>query len=552
MVGKVRQGEKYTVESRSGDWFKILLDSGREGWIFRSLADFSAKEGKETEVVGVRRDLPSLVQRISQSVFLIYGQDKKGKLVSKGTGFFVHRNGRLVTNFHVIKGVKNLKVKLFDGQFLRVSRSLAEDRGADLVLLDVSTQGRPVKPLALALAGSIRIGERIVVIGGPLGLQGSVSDGLISAMRKLPRYGTLLQITAPISPGSSGSPVLNLNGEVVGIATLSLKGGQNVNFAVSADKLRRLQSESLKGIAKSLKKTTAGYRKAALQGNARAQANLGFMYANGRGVAQDAVQAVKWYRKAALQGNALGQNNLGFMYGAGLGVTQDHVQAVKWYSKAALQGNARAQSNLGFAYAKGLGVAQDYTQALEWYRKAALQGHASAQSNLGFMYRTGLGVTQDHVQAVKWYSKAALQGYASAQTVLGLMYAKGLGVAQDDVQAVRWYRKAALQGDASAQYNLGIMYRTGRGVAQDYTQAVKWYRKAVLQGYASAQSNLGFMYAKGLGVAQDDVQAVKWYRKAALQGNALGQNNLGFMYETGRGVTQDHVQAVKWYSKAAL
>ena len=284
VVGKVWQGEKYTVESRSGDWFKILLDSGREGWIFRSLADFSAKEGKETEVVGVRRDLPSLVQRISQSVVLIYGQDKNGKLVSKGTGFFVHRNGRLVTNFHVIKEVKKLKIKLFDGQFLRVSRSLAEDRGADLVLLDVNTQGRPVKPLALAPAGSIRIGERIVVIGGPLGLQGSVSDGLISAMRKLPRYGTLLQITAPISPGSSGSPVLNLDGEVVGIATLSFKRGQNVNFAVSVDKLRRLQSESLKGIAKSLKKIMAGYRKAAIQGYALGQSNLGFMYANGRGV----------------------------------------------------------------------------------------------------------------------------------------------------------------------------------------------------------------------------------------------------------------------------
>ena len=89
-------------------------------------------------------------------------------------------------------------------------------------------------------------------------------------------------------------------------------------------------------------------------------------------------EAVKWYRKAADQGYAAAQYDLGFSYNLGLGVSQDYTEAVKWYRKAAEQGFADAQYNLGCCYGLGQGVPQDYAEAVKWFRKAAEQGHGSA------------------------------------------------------------------------------------------------------------------------------------------------------------------------------
>ena len=116
------------------------------------------------------------------------------------------------------------------------------------------------------------------------------------------------------------------------------------------------------------------------------------MYANGQGVPQDYAEAVKWYRKAAEQGDATAQSNLGVMYEKGQGVPQDYAEAVKWWRKAAAeQGNAFAQSNLGTMYANGRGVPQNYVQAHVWFNLAA----ANARSIWG------LGDAIDFYDAVK-------------------------------------------------------------------------------------------------------------------------------------------------------
>ena len=265
------------------------------------------------------------------------------------------------------------------------------------------------------------------------------------------------------------------------------------------------------------------WRPLAEQGHAKAQYNLGVMYANGEGVPEDDGQAVFWYRKAAEQGDAKAQYNLGVRYDNGRGVPEDDGQAVFWYRKAAEQGVAEAQNNLGFSYAKGEGVPEDDRQAAFWYRKAAEQGHAKAQYNLGVMYDNGEGVPEDDRQAAFWYRKAAEQGHAAAQYNLGFSYAKGEGVPEDDGQAVFWYRKAAEQGDAKAQYNLGVMYAKGEGVPEDDGQAVFWYRKAAEQGDAKAQYNLGVRYANGEGVPEDDVQAYAWTNLSAAQGDEFAE-----------------------------
>ena len=98
------------------------------------------------------------------------------------------------------------------------------------------------------------------------------------------------------------------------------------------------------------------------------------MYGNGEGVAKDDAEAVKGFRKAADQGNASAQFNLGMRYDNGRGVAENDAQAVRWYRKAADQGNADAQNHLGVMYANGLGVPRSYAQAAKWFRKAADQG----------------------------------------------------------------------------------------------------------------------------------------------------------------------------------
>jgi TPR repeat protein len=160
-------------------------------------------------------------------------------------------------------------------------------------------------------------------------------------------------------------------------------------------------------------------------------------------VSQNYAQAEAWYRKAAEQGNARAQLNLGMLYNNGQGVPQDYAQAAQWYRKAAVQGDFLSQSNLGVLYVNGHGVHQDFVLAAQWFRKAADQGYALAQNNLGVLYDNGLGVPQDYAQAVQWYRTAADQGFANAQNNLGVMYAKSRGVPQDYVIAYALYNLAA-------------------------------------------------------------------------------------------------------------
>jgi TPR repeat protein len=113
------------------------------------------------------------------------------------------------------------------------------------------------------------------------------------------------------------------------------------------------------------------------------------------------------YFKAAEQGDAVAQYNLGVLYHEGHGVPQDDTQALAWWRKAAEQGDAAAQHNLGRLYYDGHGVLQDYTQAALWWRKAAERGDAATQFSLGGLYYSGQGVPQDYAEAYFWYDLAA-------------------------------------------------------------------------------------------------------------------------------------------------
>lgn len=151
----------------------------------------------------------------------------------------------------------------------------------------------------------------------------------------------------------------------------------------------------------------AALKQSAATGDADAQNNLGFVYANGKGVPKDYAEAARWFRKAADQNFPDAQNNLGVMYNNGQGFPRDYAQAIGWYRKAADLGDAKAQYNLGQLYRHGYGVKQDDTEAAMWYRKSADQNYAYAQHNFGVCYKNGLGVPRDNDKAYMWLELAA-------------------------------------------------------------------------------------------------------------------------------------------------
>ena len=227
------------------------------------------------------------------------------------------------------------------------------------------------------------------------------------------------------------------------------------------------------------------------QGDVDAQLYLGELYYGqyyeGVRTEKDYAEAAKWYRKAAEQGNAQAQYQLGYMYDYGKGVPKDKEEVVKWWRKAAEQGHAGAQGALGRWYHwGGDGVPEDKVEAAKWYRKAAEQGEGCAQEELGKMYYKGEGVPQDYMEAAHWCRKAAEQRvWDHAQLYLGWMYHEGKGVPQDYVEAAKWYRKAAEQAHHVAQLYLGWMYHEGKGVPQDYVEAYAWYLLVKTEGLLS-------------------------------------------------------------------
>ena len=189
------------------------------------------------------------------------------------------------------------------------------------------------------------------------------------------------------------------------------------------------------------------------------------MYEKGDGVSQNKAMAAELYRKAAEQGNVRAQFRLGLMYSTGEGVPEDQVKAVEWSLKAAGQDYGPAQVSIGDHFYFGKGVPKNYGMAEKWYRRAAEKGIDLAQFKLGSLYLKGEGVPENQPEAAAWYKSAAEQGLPEAQFRLGAMYYLGLGIPENKVLAEEWYRKAASQGNADAKHQLKISFNYGKGIS---------------------------------------------------------------------------------------
>lgn len=160
-----------------------------------------------------------------------------------GTGFILNRSGLIATNLHVIEGESAIQIKLYNdrGEYPVVSIA-GIDRDHDLALVWIRPRGA-LPAVRLGDSNVASAGDKVYAIGNPLGMDYSITDGLISQVRHLSEQLTILQISAPISPGSSGGPLFNQFGEVIGVTTMIVTQGQNINLAVPTNYLRPMMRQ---------------------------------------------------------------------------------------------------------------------------------------------------------------------------------------------------------------------------------------------------------------------------------------------------------------------
>ena len=213
---------------------------------------------------GARGDVADVAKAAKPSVVTLVSL-AEGKELGQGSGFLLTlrtKDGKdqvvVISNVHVIAGATQVRAKFTDGTELPIEGIAATNFDADVLALAVGSV--KAKPLALA-STQPEAGERLIALGTPLGLEFTVTDGILSATR---RSGNViwLQHSAPISPGSSGGPLLNQKGEVVGVNTFKRVGGENLNFACSFEMVKGLElgkTEKLESWAKTNKKSDPNF-----------------------------------------------------------------------------------------------------------------------------------------------------------------------------------------------------------------------------------------------------------------------------------------------------
>jgi S1-C subfamily serine protease len=223
------------MQSELSDTLKALLKDNTED-------DF------RSEILIQDQTPQEIAQKAFKSTVLLVMEDSNSQPISLGSGFFVS-DVEVASNLHVVEGAARGYARILDQkQNYNIEGFTAIDLERDLVVLRIS--GIRASNLPLGNSNNVQVGETVYAVGNPQGLEGTFSQGIVSSIRQI-GDNKLLQITAPISPGSSGGPVINTRGEVIGVSFASFSDGQNLNFAIPSNYLKTLveTSGSIKPLA---------------------------------------------------------------------------------------------------------------------------------------------------------------------------------------------------------------------------------------------------------------------------------------------------------------
>ncbi|NRR28777.1 trypsin-like peptidase domain-containing protein [Oxalobacteraceae bacterium] len=251
---------KLSLDWRAGVALALIVGVGSGWWFSRAKvhalpAPSAAVQPEaipaiptESAQAPLAADLSSedLFQQLAPSIVRINISSASGRPLGLGSGVVIAAN-TVITNCHVAEGGALLQVK--SGEAAYAATLTLADSAHDLCRLDVP--GLKAEPVTVGSSQNLRTGQKVVAIGAPKGLDLTISEGIVSSLRKVDD-GTLIQTTAPVSPGSSGGGLFDLHGNLVGIVTFQVNNGQNLNFAAPAEWIDKMQSSQGNGIISKL------------------------------------------------------------------------------------------------------------------------------------------------------------------------------------------------------------------------------------------------------------------------------------------------------------
>ncbi len=364
--------------------------------------------------------------KVKDSVVVIKTLDAQGDIKGQGSGVVISA-GKVATNCHVVEG--GVSYQVGSGKTFVRATLYAEDADRDICILDAG--GIAGKPAQIGKAANLKVGGAVYAVGAPRGLELSLSDGIVAQLRGGPP--PFIQTTAAISPGSSGGGLFDAEGRLVGLTTLYIKGGQNLNFAMPVEWIAEVKA--------------------------------------GRKPAGKDISKTEWVKRALA-----------------LEKLQDWKGLLDWFKKwtKSEPNDVLAWFGLGTAY----GLLKRYNDAIDAYRQTIRINpkYADAWTGLGFTY----GLLKRYNDAIDAYRQAIRINpkYADAWINLGVAY-NDLGRYNDAIDAYRQVIRINPE-QASAWFGLGTAY----GLLKRYNDAIDAYRQTIRINpeYADAWFNLGVIY----------------------------------------------------------
>jgi tetratricopeptide (TPR) repeat protein len=427
-----------------------------------------------------------IFEQNNSAVILVQALDAKNNVLKFGSGFIVRSDGVIVTNFHVIDGAKYLRVKMGKDKFYPVNQIIYKDSSKDFAILKIEASAS-LPTVKLGDSEKIKQGQKIYLIGSPKGYENTISDGLVSGIREnyIVQYQgvsykvnlkKVIQISAPMSGGSSGGAVFNEQGEVIGITTFSAIEGQNLNFAVPINVVRTRQDKLL-----SLDEVLR------LDGLLPAEEQF---YRDGVSLRYKCnyKEAIELFKKAiAIKADyADAHFELAMAYKE-TGNNKKAVESFQFYIKL-VPDNTAALYNIGLIYKEW----ETYDKAIEYLEKAVSLKYYfdEAYSDLAAVYIASKKYDKDiaaHKEAI-----GKNPDTFNAHYNLGLIYKK---LAQYD-KAIESLKEAVRidQKSFEAYNHLGYSYfKSGK-----YDEAIKSLKDAVRlkDNFAEAHANLSLAYHK--------------------------------------------------------